>query len=127
MQKGRRTGKQNMVEAEVPDSGEGLAEGHECAEDPDDAADDQVIPIIVCKTKIVDELEELLTISKKKLLTSIYGLCPRDEKGSEQRCKEHDHLPIGRVMSADDLQLRIEVQCKVEQTCPGRRRMTGGH
>ena len=46
---------------------------------------------------------------RKCRLTLINSQSTRDEAGTENRRKEKDHLPVGRVMSAHDFELRIKI------------------
>lgn len=102
---GRSTGKKDMVEPKVPHRREGLAECNQSSEAAYDSPHEQVVPIEVfvdCRS------------------------C-RDEESAKERSEKEDHLPVRRVVRTHDLQLSVEIQSEVEQTCPSGGRVASGH
>lgn len=100
MEEGSGARQEYVIEAEVEDSREGLAEGDEGAHRTDDSSSDDVVPVV-----------ELVDSERAS-----------DERGSEDGSKEEDHLPVGGVVRAHDLELGVEVERQVEQSgpCSGR-------
>lgn len=88
---------EDVVEAEVPDRGEGHAEGGKGAHRADETSGEDIVPVVVA----VDRHG-----SGNKNCT---------EDGSE----EEEHLPVGRVVSAHDLELRVEVEREEQETSEG--------
>lgn len=59
--------------------------------------------------------------------TFIDGQGAGDEGGTEDGAEEEDHLPVGGVVGAGDLELGVEVEGEVEEASPGGGGVARGH
>lgn len=95
----------NMVEAEIPDSGEGHSVGGESKDSTNDGAGKDIVEMVV----LVDS----------KGTT--------DQNSTEDRSVGSDQLPHGWVVVGKDLELGVEVQVQVDKAGKGSGGVSTGH
>jgi len=88
----------DVVETEVPDGGEGHAEGNDGCAGTDYSAGKDVVPVV----EFVD------------------GKSSSDQASTNHGRKEQNHLPERRAVCAHDLELGIKVQRQVDESCKAR-------
>jgi len=93
MQEGCRTREQKVVESEIPDGGESLPKGDECACSPNNSPSDNV-PMVM---KLINRKGS------------------SDQHRTENGREEQYHFPVRRIVRTDDLQLGVKVQGKEDE------------